>query len=66
MVTGRVRGGRPYTKGCIYKILSNRIYLGEAMHKGIAHPGEHQAIIDQRAWDLAHAGHGRTRPDARR
>ena len=36
-------------------MLANRVYLGEAVHKGIAYPGEHAAIIDQRAWDKAHA-----------
>jgi hypothetical protein len=25
------------------------------VHKGVAYPGEHAAIIDQRAWDKAHA-----------
>jgi site-specific DNA recombinase len=49
------RGGRPWTKGAVYKVLANRIYLGEAVHKGVAHPGEHAAIIDQRTWDKAHA-----------
>jgi hypothetical protein len=34
---------------------ANRVYLGEAVHKGIAYPGEHAAIIDQRTWDKAHA-----------
>jgi hypothetical protein len=36
-------------------VLANRIYLGEAVHKGVAHPGEHAAIVDQRTWDKAHA-----------
>jgi site-specific DNA recombinase len=49
------RGGLPWTKGAIYKVLANRVYLGEAVHKGVAYPGEHTAIIDQRAWDKAHA-----------
>jgi hypothetical protein len=49
------RGGKSWTKGAIYKVLANRIYLGEAVHKGVAYPGEHAAIIDQRAWDKAHA-----------
>jgi site-specific DNA recombinase len=49
------RGGNPWTKGAIYKILANRVYVGEAVHKGVAYPGEHAAIIDQRAWDKAHA-----------
>ena len=50
-----LRGGRPWTKGAVYKVLANRVYLGEAVHKGVAYPGEHAAIIDQRAWDKAHA-----------
>ena len=49
------RGGKPWTKGAVYKVLANRIYLGEAVHKGVAYPGEHAAIVDQRAWDKAHA-----------
>ena len=50
-----VRGGKPWTKGAVYKVLANRVYLGEAVHKGVAYPGEHAAIIDQRTWDKAHA-----------
>jgi site-specific DNA recombinase len=30
------RGGKPWTRGAIYKVLANRIYLGEAEHKGVA------------------------------
>jgi site-specific DNA recombinase len=32
-----------------------RVYVGGAVHKGVAYPGEHAAIIDQRTWDKAHA-----------
>ena len=39
------RGGRPVDKGYLYKLLSNRVYIGEAVHKGTSYPGEHQAII---------------------
>jgi site-specific DNA recombinase len=49
------RGGKAWTKGAVYKVLANRVYVGEAVHKGVAYPGEHAAIIDQRAWDKAHA-----------
>ena len=52
---GGPRGGKPWTKGAVYKVLANRVYLGEAVHKGVAYPGEHEAIIDQRTWDKAHA-----------
>jgi hypothetical protein len=36
-------------------VLSNRTYLGEAMHKGKSHRGEHAAIVPQAMWDAAHA-----------
>ena len=49
------RGGKPWTKGAVYKVLANKVYLGEAVHRGVAYPGEHAAIIDQRTWDKAHA-----------
>src|SRR3954469_6117258 len=29
-----MRGGRPFSRGHLYKILSNRIYRGEIVHKG--------------------------------
>jgi len=38
--------GKPIDKGALYKLLNNRIYIGQAVHKGTAYPGEHEAIID--------------------
>jgi hypothetical protein len=43
--------GKPIDKGFLYKLLNNRIYLGETSHKGTSYPGEHTAIIDQALWD---------------
>ena len=40
-----MRNGRPIDKGYLYKLLNNRIYVGDAVHKGTAYPGEHSAII---------------------
>ena len=53
--TSGPRGGMAWTKGAIYKVLANRIYLGDAVHKGAAYPGEHTAIVDQRTWEKVHA-----------
>ena len=56
--------GRPIDKGYLYKCLSNRTYLGLAIHKGTAYPGEHAPIISQALWDKVHAilaENGRTR-----
>ena len=47
--------GRPFTKTDVYRVLGNRTYLGEAMHKGKSYPGEHAAIVPQAMWDAAHA-----------
>ncbi len=47
--------GKPIEKGYLYRILNNRVYLGEAVHKGTSHPGEHEPIIPQNLWDQVHA-----------
>jgi hypothetical protein len=31
------------------------VYLGEAVHKGVAYPGEHAAIVNQGLWDKVQA-----------
>lgn len=48
---GKAREGKSIDKGFLYKLLNNRVYLGEAVHKGVAHPGEHDALIDPRTWE---------------
>ncbi len=47
--------GRAIDKGFLYKLLNNRVFIGEAVHKGTAYPGEHQAILSRDLWDAAHA-----------
>jgi len=49
--TGRMTGGRPFTRGQIYKLLSNPIYISEIHHKGQVYTGKHDAIIDRVTWD---------------
>lgn len=46
-----MRNGRRVDKGYLYKLLNNRIYVGEAVHKGTAYPGEHAAIITMDVWE---------------
>jgi site-specific DNA recombinase len=52
---GVARPGTPWHKGLTYRVLNNRLYLGEVVHKGQHYPGEHEAIISQDLWDQAHA-----------
>jgi site-specific DNA recombinase len=51
---GKVAGGRSWNKVAVYRVLTNRKYLGEIVHKGKSYPGEHQPILDRRLWDQAH------------
>ncbi|EDL49294.1 recombinase family protein [Erythrobacter sp. SD-21] len=53
--TGRKLGGKPFTRGQIYKILSNQIYIGKICHKGEIFEGQHAAIIDRETWDRVQA-----------
>ncbi len=49
------RSGKPIDKGFLYKLLNNRVYIGEAVHKGTSYPGEHEAIIGKTLWDKVHS-----------
>ena len=50
----RNKRGKPIDKGFVYKLINNRVYLGDAVHKGTAYPGEHAPIIDHALWDKVH------------
>jgi len=47
--------GHLIDKKFIYRMLNNRVYIGEAVHKGTSYPGEHKAIVDRDIWDKVHA-----------
>ncbi|MFP7572316.1 recombinase family protein [Marivita sp. S2033] len=51
----RTRRGNRIDKKFLYRMLNNRTYIGEAVHKGESYPGEHDAIIDRAVWDKVHA-----------
>jgi len=51
----KTKQGSSIDKGFLYRLLNNRVYLGEAVHKGTAYPGEHKAIVSRELWDKVHA-----------
>jgi site-specific DNA recombinase len=55
ITTGRVYGGRAFTRGEIYRLLSNPVYVGEIGHKGQRYGGQHPAIVDQETWTQTRA-----------
>ncbi len=51
----RTQRGGLIDKKYLYRMLNNRVYIGEAVHKGESYAGEHDAIIDRQTWDRVHA-----------
>jgi hypothetical protein len=47
---GTLRGGKPFSRGHIYKLLSNPIYTGRIAHKGQLYSGQHPALVDTETW----------------
>jgi site-specific DNA recombinase len=52
---GRASGGAVFSRGALYQMLQNRIYLGEITHKDKSFPGQQPAIIEQELWDRVQA-----------
>jgi DNA invertase Pin-like site-specific DNA recombinase len=48
---GRRSGGNPFSRGALYELLANPIYIGEIRHKKVRHPGQHEAIVDRQTWE---------------
>jgi site-specific DNA recombinase len=47
---GRPRGGKPFNKSGLYKMLTNVVYVGNVRYKSEVHNGEHPAIVDEATW----------------
>ncbi|MEW9834235.1 recombinase family protein [Mesorhizobium marinum] len=45
----------PYTRGKLYHLLSNPVYIGKARHKELIYDGEHEAIISDETYAVATA-----------
>ena len=50
-IGGIESGGHSFSRGALYALLSNPIYVGEIRHKNLRHPGQHQAIVDRAVWE---------------
>jgi DNA invertase Pin-like site-specific DNA recombinase len=44
-------GGAPFSRGQLYAILKNPIYIGRIVHKDRHYPGKHPPIVEQDQWD---------------
>ena len=48
---GKVIGGTPFSRGALFHLLRNQIYLGRIVHKDESFEGEHDAIVEQQLFD---------------
>jgi site-specific DNA recombinase len=52
---GHARGGRPFTKTSLHRLLTNVTYIGQIKYKIEVHNGEHEAVVDRDIWDQTQA-----------
>jgi len=48
---GNRSGGQPFSRGALYTLLGNPVYVGEIRHKSLSYPGQHEPILDRALWD---------------
>lgn len=47
---GKERGGTPFEKNTLAKLLGNATYIGKVDHRGTVYDGQHEAILDDATW----------------
>ncbi len=53
--SGKPVGGVAFTRGRLYHLLSNPVYVGDIRHKTQTYPGQHPAIIDRATFEAVRA-----------
>ena len=49
--SGMSVGGVPLSRGMLYRLLSNPVYIGRVSHKDTTYEGQHDGIIPQDLWE---------------
>jgi len=48
--SGQKSGGKAYSRGALYCLLQNPIYVGKIRHRDAVYEGEHKGIIPEQLW----------------
>jgi len=48
---GSKSGGQPFSRGALYELLANPLYIGEIRHRNERHSGQHEPILKRRLWE---------------
>ena len=54
-VEGVHTGGRPFSRGALYTLLKNPIYIGQVTHQGRRYEGQHAGILEHSLWEKVQA-----------
>ncbi len=49
--SGNRTGGKAFSRGALYELLSNPVYIGEIRHRKERYPGHHEPIMDRELWE---------------
>jgi len=52
-LNGSQAGGRPFSRGALYALLKNPLFIGKVTHQGTLYEGQHAAILDTVLWQAA-------------
>jgi hypothetical protein len=52
---GIATGNQPFSRGAMFHLLQNRVYVGEIVHKGQCYPGQHEGIVDTSTFERVQA-----------
>jgi DNA invertase Pin-like site-specific DNA recombinase len=59
-------GGLPFSRGALYELLANPVYIGQVRQRRQVHPGQHPPILERSLWEkVQHRLHGRAARGAR-
>ena len=50
---GSPSGSHSFSRGALYALLRNPIYIGEVRHKGTRYPGQHPPMVARSLWEKA-------------
>lgn len=53
--SGRKKGGVGYSRGALYYLLRNPLYVGRIAHRGATYDGQHPLIVQKELWDKVQA-----------
>jgi hypothetical protein len=53
--TNKAWGNRPFSRGHLYRILSNPVYAGKIAHRDERYDGQHEAVVDPKVFHAVQA-----------